>query len=362
MGRRPARARRGPAARPPAGGRRRGGGLPLAGRGTGRGAAGARRARRGRAVAGRGPRRPGARRPGRTRLLRRPLPLRGDGRRPQGRGPVAGPAAPGRAVPGGDPARRRRRRGGAPDRPRQDPSARPSPPTWPPAPARPAGLDAARVVEAVEARDSRRARGSALALPHQLDRGGAVGDVQLADDLAGVPAHRDRRDAEPGRDLAGRKPVAHQIEHLPLALGELLAAVAPQCEPAPLPAVELLDDAGDQRPGQRGLAGQHAPEGLREPARLDVLIEVAGRAGLQGGEEVRIVARDREHDHRGPRQPLRDGLGGRDAAARHVDVEQAHLGPVPDAAATAEGPSPTSAQKVKPPASSAARTPSRLTA
>src|SRR5215210_9081074 len=80
---------------------------------------------------------------------------------------------------------------------------------------------------------------------------------------------------------------------------------------------------------QRGLALQDAAKREWQPFGIDVLEQVAGGTYAKGVEEVRVTARDREHHDRRVGNPLRDLLGGTDAVAGHLDVEQAHIGTLP---------------------------------
>jgi len=72
------------------------------------------------------------------------------------------------------------------------------------------------------------------------------------------------------------------------------------------------------------------PQGVGQLAGRPVLEQVSGRPGPQGGEQVVVVARDGEHHDDGLGQVIGDARSGGDAAAGHVDVEQADVGPLAD--------------------------------
>ena len=89
---------------------------------------------------------------------------------------------------------------------------------------------------------------------------------------------------------------------------------------------ELADEAGDEHARDRRVALDDVEQREREPLGVDVLQQVAGRAGADRVEEVVVLARDGQHHHSRLRQACGDLPGRGDAAAGHADVEQADLG------------------------------------
>ena len=74
-------------------------------------------------------------------------------------------------------------------------------------------------------------------------------------------------------------------------------------------------------PGQRILTLEHPVQGERQPRRIDVLEEIAGRAGAQRIEEIRVGARllppsERAPGRRARRCFARSSLQSRDATRR----------------------------------------------
>src|SRR3954471_13760821 len=103
--------------------------------------------------------------------------------------------------------------------------------------------------------------GARVGLLEELDCFLAARDAQLLQDLGHVSTNRHRRDRQAVGDLRSGEPVVQELEYLPLALGQLDAALAHQRQAPSLPArAELLDQTRDQAAWQRCLPLEHAAQ------------------------------------------------------------------------------------------------------
>src|SRR5215212_7959784 len=117
-----------------------------------------------------------------------------------------------------------------------------------------------------------------------------------------------------------------ELEHLPLAVGQLDTPLAHEWQPTALAArSELLDQSRDETTGERRLALEHPAQRERQATRVGVLQQIARRARAQCCEQIVVVARDGQHDDGGGGQRVDDLLGCLDAAAGHVHVEQRNV-------------------------------------
>ena len=77
------------------------------------------------------------------------------------------------------------------------------------------------------------------------------------------------------RDLGGAGPLAHELEHVPLAAGEPGRLAVGHGDPAVLAVTELVDQPGHEGPGQRGLPGQDALERVADGGLVQALEQIA---------------------------------------------------------------------------------------
>src|SRR5712691_3005775 len=80
---------------------------------------------------------------------------------------------------------------------------------------------------------------------------------------------------------------------------------------------------------QGRLTLEHPAQSVREAVGISVLEEITGSPGSKRVEEVRIAPGDGQHHDRRLGNLLRDRLGRLDAAARHLDVDQTDIRPLP---------------------------------
>ena len=138
------------------------------------------------------------------------------------------------------------------------------------------------------------------------------------------------REHEPLGDLVVRQPLADELQHLALPVGERGQALGVGCV-AEADRHPLEQALGDPRREQR-LAARHDPHGADEVDGLGVLHEEAARAGADGPGDV-LVELERRHDHHVhalERRIGRDLLGRPEpVAARHADVHEHDVDRVP---------------------------------
>jgi hypothetical protein len=134
-----------------------------------------------------------------------------------------------------------------------------------------------------------------------VDGGLAVADAELADRRRGVAADGHGRDAQAPRDLPRGQALAQGLEDLPLALAEGDGERGTHARAAAQPGdAQLVEQPRDEAAGDRGLAGEDAQQRLPERLRLDVLGQVAHRAGADGREQLAVVeAAGQQHGARG---------------------------------------------------------------
>src|SRR5215207_3231708 len=119
----------------------------------------------------------------------------------------------------------------------------------------------------------------ALDLPlDQRNRGGAILNAELPENPGDVAAHGHRGEEEALGDLPGVESLAHQLHHLPLAGREVGASIRAHYR-APLALrLELAHKLRDKRARDRGVAGEHDPESVREPLLVHALQQDADQA------------------------------------------------------------------------------------
>ena len=179
------------------------------------------------------------------------------------------------------------------------------------------------------ARDSRAQSPLGCHVTVEQPDGGLPGrHAQLAQNGRHVAADRGRRDEQPLGDFGRAGALAHQLEHVPLAPGEPGRLPVGHGDPPVLAVTEFVDQAGHEGPGKHGLPGQHALQRVADGGLVQALEQIPRRAGPERVEEVLVLARHGEHDDRGVRQRAGDLRRGGNAVPRHVDVEQADVGPL----------------------------------
>ncbi len=133
------------------------------------------------------------------------------------------------------------------------------------------------------------------------------------------------RDEQALGDVAGAHVVEHQLDDLPLTIGELCGARLPDHGPAPLTRLVLADQPRRQRSGNRRLPVRDTPQRCRDPLRVRVVEQVGDGPGADRVEEVSPVGRLGQHHDRRARNH-RDDLGRRtDAAAGEHHRDQAEV-------------------------------------
>jgi len=138
---------------------------------------------------------------------------------------------------------------------------------------------------------------------------------------------RDASDVEASSDFRRRQTFAKKVKYFPLASGELGGLVLDEWNSTPpLSSPEFVHESADENARERRLAAERAIEGQREPGRVRVLEQIAGRPSTQCGEKILVGLRNREHDDRGAGHLCSDLGGSGDATAGHVNVEQANVG------------------------------------
>src|SRR6266571_8560709 len=150
--------------------------------------------------------------------------------------------------------------------------------------------------------------------------------VQLLQHGPDVASNGDIRDQELRRDLTGRKPSAHAIEHLPFPARQIdIAPIWNSQMPFRAACTQSIHQHGHQRAGDRGLAEKHGAYDRREALGRDALGQVPDRAHRHRLEKVLLVESGGEHDDRDARPPSTH-LGSRyEPATRNVDVDEAHV-------------------------------------
>src|SRR5262249_52414391 len=117
-------------------------------------------------------------------------------------------------------------------------------------------------------------------LPGKADRMGAVRRVELAQDVRDVILDRALSQIEPGADIAVAGTLGEQLQHLALALGQLLRLVR-----ARAPAKLAQELARHTRLDER-LAGMDTTDRVDELRCRYIFEEVAHRAGFDGVEDI----------------------------------------------------------------------------
>src|SRR5438876_10970684 len=138
------------------------------------------------------------------------------------------------------------------------------------------------------------------------------------------------RDVELGGDLPRRETLSHQLDHLPLAPGQVDAAVTVEHDGTvpPLASPQVAEQRRDEPARDGGLAPDDASDDVQEPAGVDVSRQVAARTGPHGGEELVLVRAPGEDDDGDARRP-RDDVGDRaQAPPGRLEVEETDVGPL----------------------------------
>src|SRR5712691_11134145 len=103
----------------------------------------------------------------------------------------------------------------------------------------------------------------------------AIRNSELVQDRGDVRTHGSFGDEEPRGDLGRRVALPDEVEHLPLAAGQVDCASRRQLgAPTAAPVAELVDQAGDEPPRQSRLALEHGYQRARQALRVHVLEEV----------------------------------------------------------------------------------------
>src|SRR5437660_2598616 len=113
-----------------------------------------------------------------------------------------------------------------------------------------------------------------------------------------MSADGDLRDAEALGDLACRLSGVEELEHLPLARGQLDSARIRDREVSTPPTfAELLHDATDELTRKRGFTAKHSAQHVRQPRAVHVPEHEAGSADAKRIEKLLVgdVVRD-QHD------------------------------------------------------------------
>jgi hypothetical protein len=126
---------------------------------------------------------------------------------------------------------------------------------------------------------------------------GAVGQVQLAQNIADMALARIFADHQTLQDLSARQPLRNQLEYLNLTVGELGERIGRQ-------AARALCSLSTTRAATRGcrVASPRGPlDGGSQLIDLDGLEQVGDRPSAQGREDVVIVVMGGQHHYLGAR-------------------------------------------------------------
>src|SRR6266496_2062935 len=105
-----------------------------------------------------------------------------------------------------------------------------------------------------------------------------------------MPSDGHRRDVEAIGDLARGESSAKQVEDFRLPPSELDRRTTRQPQPAPIVArSKLLDHRPEKRSGKRRLATQSRVQSSSERLRLEIFLQIAGRAGPKRLQKLAFV-------------------------------------------------------------------------